>query len=81
MMKTGKNAKIKHTFWGALLTMGLHGDMGVQVVQGAVSLLTTVPSTLVHALNLLISATWTLVLLRTWNWDKRVDLRQTLVLR
>ena len=54
--------------------MRLHRDMSVEVVQCAVSLLATVPSALVHALDLFISATWTLVLLRAWNWDEGVDL-------
>lgn len=60
--------------------MGLHGDMGVEVVQRAICLLTTVPSTLVHALNLLISATWTLVLLGSWNWNEGVNLRKWMLL-
>ena len=64
------------TFWGALRSMRLHCDVSIQVVQGAVGLLATVPSALVHALNLLVSATWTLVLLGTWNWDEGVDLAQ-----
>lgn len=72
--------RINHTFWSTLLSVGLHGDVGVEVVQCTICLLATVPSAFVHALNLLISATWTLVLLRTWNWDERVDLGK-LVLR
>lgn len=43
--------------------MGLHGDMGIQVVQSTVGLFTAVPAALVHALNLLVTATWSLVLL------------------
>ena len=60
--------------------MGLHGDMGVEVVQRAVCLLATVPSALVHALNLLISATRTLVLLGSWNWNEGVNLRKRMLL-
>ena len=60
--------------------MRLHCDVSIQVVQGAVGLLATVPSALVHALNLLVSATWTLVLLGSWNWDEGVDLAQWVVL-
>ena len=52
------------------MTVRLHGDMGVQVVKSAVSLLTPVPAALVHALDLFVPATGSLVLLRTGNRDK-----------
>ena len=58
------------TFGSAFLAMRLHGDMGVQVVKSAVSLLTPVPAALVHALDLFVPATGSLVLLRTGNRDK-----------
>lgn len=51
------------TLGDSFLTMGLHSDMGIQVVQSTVGLFTTVPAALVHALNLLVTATWSLVLL------------------
>lgn len=51
------------TLGDSFLTMGLHGDMGIQVVQSTVGLFTTVPAALVHALNLLVTTTWSLVLL------------------
>jgi hypothetical protein len=43
------------------------------MVERAVGLFATVPATLVHALNFFIAPAGSLVLLRTWNWDKRVD--------
>ena len=58
------------TFGSAFLAVRLHGDMGVQVVKSAVSLLTPVPAALVHALDLFVPATGSLVLLRTGNRDK-----------
>lgn len=54
--------------------MGLHGDVSIEVVQSAVCLLATVPSALVHALNLLVSSPRSLVLLRAWYGHKAVDL-------
>jgi len=50
--------------------MRLHSNMGIQVVQRAICLFTAIPSALIHALNLLISTTWTLVLLCTWDGYK-----------
>jgi hypothetical protein len=43
------------------------------MVKRAVGLFATVPATLVHALNFFIAPAGSLVLLRTRNWDKRVD--------
>lgn len=60
--------------------MRLHSDMSIEMVQGAICLLTSVPSTLVHTLDLLISTTGSLVLLGTRDWDERIDLRQMLLL-
>lgn len=57
-------------FGGAFCAMRLHSNMGIQVVQRAICLFTAIPSALIHALNLLISTTWTLVLLCTWNGYK-----------
>lgn len=48
--------------------------MGVQVVESTVGLLTPVPAALVHTLNFLVPATRSLVLLRTGDWNERVDL-------
>ena len=56
------------------MTVRLHGDVGVQVVKSAVGLLTSVPAALIHALDLFVPATGSLVLLRTGNRDKGVDL-------
>lgn len=69
----------KLTFWGALLTVRLHSNMGVQVVQSTICLLTSIPSALVHTLNLLITTAGTLMLLGTWDRNERVDLCQMLL--
>lgn len=63
------------TFGHPLRAMRLHSDMGVQMVQCAVGLLAAVPAALVHALDLLIASARSLVLLRTRNGHKAVDLR------
>jgi hypothetical protein len=46
------------------------------MVKSAISLLTSVPATFVHALDFFVSPTWPLVLLRAWNWNKRVNSRK-----
>lgn len=60
--------------------MRLHGDMGVKMVQRAISLLAAIPTTLVHALNLFVTSARALVLLGTRDRNERVDLRQTMLL-
>lgn len=67
--------RIMLTFRSALLAMGLHGNVGVEMVQSAVGLFAAVPAALVHALNFFISAARSLVLLCARNRDERVDLR------
>jgi hypothetical protein len=42
------------------------------MVKSAVGLFAPVPATLVHALDFFIAPARSLVLLRTWNWNKRV---------
>lgn len=54
--------------------MRLHGDVGVEMVQSTVSLFATVPATFVHALNLFISSSRTLMLLRAGDGHERVNL-------
>ncbi len=54
--------------------MRLHGNVGVEVVQGTVSLLAPIPSTFVHALNFLITTSRTLVLLGAGNRNEGVNL-------
>ena len=54
--------------------MTLHGDMGIQMVQSAIRLFASVPSTLVHALDFFIAATGAFVLLRARDRDERVNL-------
>lgn len=55
------------------MAVRLHSNVRIQMVQRAICLFTTIPSALVHALNLFISSTRTLVLLRTRNRNKRVN--------
>jgi hypothetical protein len=62
------------TFGRSLQTMRLHCDMGVQVIERAVRLLTTLVAALVHALYLLIPSARPFMLLCAWNGNKRVDL-------
>lgn len=64
----------QRTFGSSLLSMRLHGDVGIEMVQSAVGLFATVPATLVHALDLLISSSRTLVLLRPGDGHERVNL-------
>ena len=66
--------EVEHTFRGSLLTMRLHGDMGIEMVQRAISLLATIPATFVHALNFFIPSSGALMLLGAGNRDKGVDL-------
>ena len=54
--------------------MRLHGDMRVQVIERAICLLTTLPTTLVHSFDFFISAAGTLVLLGTGNGNEGIDL-------
>ena len=54
--------------------MALHGNVGIEMVQGTVRLLATIPAALVHSLNLLITPARPLVLLRTWDGHERVHL-------
>ena len=75
-IKTENKKPGRLTFGGTLLAVGLHCDMRVQVVQCTICLLASLPPTFVHALNLLVAATGALVLLSTWDWNKRVDLRK-----
>jgi hypothetical protein len=59
--------------------MALHGDVSIEMVQCAVGLLAAVPSALVHTLDLLIPSSWPLVLLRSRNRHKRIDLLWTIL--
>ena len=55
------------TFRSSLCTMGLHCDMGIEMVESTIGLFAAVPSALVHALNLLVPPSGALMLLCTWN--------------
>ena len=56
--------------------MRLHCDVRVQVVERAIRLFAAVPTALVHALDFFVASSRSLVLLRAWNRDKRVNRRQ-----
>lgn len=55
--------------------------MRIQVIQGPVCFFTSIPAALVHALNLFVTATGSLVLLRTRNGDKGIDLHRNHISR
>lgn len=61
-------------FGNALLSMRLHSDVSIQMVQSAVGLLASVPATLVHALNFLIASARSFMLLSARNRDETKDL-------
>jgi hypothetical protein len=67
--------QVRHTFGSALRTVGLHGHVGIQVVQSAIGLFAPIPAALVHALNLFIASSGPLVLLRTGNRDEGIHLQ------
>lgn len=58
--------------------MRLHGDMRVQVIERAICLLTTLPTTLVHSFDFFISTAGALVLLGTGNGNEGIDLVERL---
>lgn len=68
------------TFGCSLLSVRLHRNVSVQVVQCTIGFFTAIPSTLVHALNLLVSSPRSFVLLRTWNGNEGVNLRKLVML-
>lgn len=53
--------------------MRLHGHMRIEVVESTICLFATIPSALVHPLNLFIAPSWPLVLLRAWDRYEGVD--------
>jgi hypothetical protein len=55
--------------------MRLHGDVSVKVIQCAVRLFATLPAALIHALDFLITAARSLVLLSARYGDERINLR------
>lgn len=68
--------KNRRTFRSPFLTVRLHSDVRIKMIQRSICFLASLPPTFVHALNLFIATTWTLVLLRAWNRDERVYLGQ-----
>jgi hypothetical protein len=65
------------TFWSPFCPVSLHGHMRIEMVQGAISFLASIPTALVHALNLFVSSPRPLVLLSAGNWNERVYLKGT----
>jgi hypothetical protein len=72
--RAGISSYGKLTLRSALLSVGLHGNMSIKVVQCAVGLFTAIPTALVHSLNLFVSSSRSLMLLRTRNGHERVNL-------
>lgn len=64
----------QRTFGSPLLSVRLHSDVGVEMVQSAVGLFATIPATLVHALNFFIPSSRTLMLLRAGDRHERINL-------
>lgn len=56
--------------------MRLHRDMRIQVIKSTIRLLTPLVPAFVHALDFFISTTRSFVLLRSWNRNERVHLRE-----
>ena len=56
--------------------MRLHRNVGIEVVQCAIGLFTSIPSTFVHALDFLVATAGALVLLGARDGDEGVDLRE-----
>ena len=74
LLRLNENKTETLTFRSSLIPMRLHRHMRVQVIECAVCFLTTLPATLVHSLDLFISATGALVLLGTGNRNEGIDL-------
>lgn len=68
------------TFRSALLAVRLHGDVSVEMIQGAVGFLATMPVAFIHALDLFVASSGALVLLSTGNRNEGVDLRERMLL-
>lgn len=56
--------------------MRLHRDMRIQVIKSTIRFLTTLVPAFVHALDFFISTTRSFMLLRSWNRNERVHLRE-----
>lgn len=73
-IKTNREGILLHTFWSALLSMRLHSDVRIKMIQCTIRLLTAIPSAFIHSLDLLIPPTWSFVLLCTRNRYKGIHL-------
>ena len=60
------------------LTVRLHGDVGIEMIQCAIGLLTAIPPTFVHALDFFVSSTGALMLLGARNRNEGVYLGQVM---
>jgi len=64
-------------FFGcSLLSVRLHRDMRIQMVERAICFLASIPAAFVHAFDFFVATSGTLVLLGTGDRDERVDLRK-----
>lgn len=69
-----KSMRCTHTFWRPLLSVRLHGDVRIQVVQCSIRFFTPMPAALVHSFNLFVSSARALVLLSARNRYEGIDL-------
>jgi len=60
------------TFGSSFGAVRLHRHVSVQMIERAICLFAAIPTTLVHPLNLFVTPSGTLVLLRTRDRNKRV---------
>lgn len=60
------------TIGSSLCAMALHRHMGIEMIQSSIGFFATLPATLVHSLDFLISATGAFMLVRAWNWYERI---------
>lgn len=70
----GRGLERDRTFGRSLCAVRLHGNVRVEMIQCPICFFTSLPSTLVHAFDFLVTTTWSLVLLRTGYGHKRIDL-------
>lgn len=70
-------ADLLELFRSTLVAVGLHSNMGIEMIQSAICLFTSIPSTFVHALDFFVSSSGSLVLLCTRNWNEGIDLSWT----
>jgi len=62
-----------NTFWCSFLAMRLHRDVRIQMIERSVGLLTSLPATLIHPLDLFEPSSRSLLLMCAWDRNKRVN--------